>query len=770
MADRVVEIFKTLEPSPASFQKVLEDGDRAAAQAKDLSPEEAVEFVMKAAATLGYGRGGAYLNSGMVLDKPVSAVLRRKLPFTPEQILELVRMGANGSYYFPYAQVIRLAAGIAMTPELRSALQTMRRSSALQPGQYLSDVARKLDDLLAGPKAGSEFVAEGPWSQAIAADVTEGWQAVLEAGREISGSEASKKWRVAAGQRVAAIGREQFRETAARWLAIGPTPGHRDQQVCQKEADYQRGLLWSLAEFGDAETCSAVARFAEGCLRKIPMVGAVSQKAANASIKVLAVMESSEAVSQLAKLSMRVKYETAKRLVEEALEEAAAGQGITREELAEITVPDFGLGVEGKRIEVLGEARAELDHEGGLAWFTEDGKPLRSAPERVKRDHADELKELKAAAKEIAAMRGAHRVRIERLLLSQRTIPWERWRACYVEHPLLGNLARTLIWQLETGATGIWREGGLVDWAGADVPPGASVRLWHPLGCDVQTVLSWRCWLQDHQVRQPFKQAHREVYVLTDAERQTLTYSNRFAGHVLKQHPFAALCKERGWTFRLMGEWDSHNTPTLDLPSHGLRIEYRVDFPGDTAASGHGIYLYLSTDQIRFCDVTTGAARELESIPPHVFSEVMRDVDLFTGVTSVGNDPMWGVEERQPFGDYWQRFSFGELSTLAERRKELLTAMVAQLPIRDRCRIEDRFLVVRGDRATYKIHMGSGNVLMEPGSRYLCIVRGPSAAGAPSKVFLPFDGDETLSLILSKAFLLANDKKITDPAISRQLP
>jgi hypothetical protein len=37
-------------------------------------------------------------------------------------------------------------------------------------------------------------------------------------------------------------------------------------------------------------------------------------------------------------------------------------------------------------------------------------------------------------------------------------------------------------------------------------------------------------------------------------------------------------------------------------------------------------------------------------------------------------------------------------------------------------------------------------------------------------VFLPFDGDETLSLILSKAFLLANDKKISDPSITRQLP
>ena len=37
-------------------------------------------------------------------------------------------------------------------------------------------------------------------------------------------------------------------------------------------------------------------------------------------------------------------------------------------------------------------------------------------------------------------------------------------------------------------------------------------------------------------------------------------------------------------------------------------------------------------------------------------------------------------------------------------------------------------------------------------------------------VFLPFEGDTLLSLIISKAFLLADDKKIKDPTIRRQLP
>ncbi len=45
---------------------------------------------------------------------------------------------------------------------------------------------------------------------------------------------------------------------------------------------------------------------------------------------------------------------------------------------------------------------------------------------------------------------------------------------------------------------------------------------------------------------------------------------------------------------------------------------------------------------------------------PTVFSEVMRDVDLFTGVASIGSDSAWGQLEAAPFQEYWTAFSFGE--------------------------------------------------------------------------------------------------------------
>jgi hypothetical protein len=159
----------------------------------------------------------------------------------------------------------------------------------------------------------------------------------------------------------------------------------------------------------------------------------------------------------------------------------------------------------------------------------------------------------------------------------------------------------------------------------------------------------------------------------------------------------------------------------------------------------------------------------LEQIPPLVFSEIMRDVDLFVGVASVGNDPNWadgGPEGR--YRDYWQHYSFGELSATAQSRRALLERLLSRLKIADRCTLADRFLIVRGNLRSYKIHLGSGNILMTPNDQYLCIVPKQSAK-AGDRFFLPFEGDGTLSLIMSKAFLLADDTKITDPTIVSQI-
>ncbi len=190
---------------------------------------------------------------------------------------------------------------------------------------------------------------------------------------------------------------------------------------------------------------------------------------------------------------------------------------------------------------------------------------------------------------------------------------------------------------------------------------------------------------------------------------------------------------------------------------------YRIDDAQLTAHAGGGGYSGLRRP-------AESEPLPLAEIPPLVFSEIMRDVDLFVGVASVGNDPAWadggrGEAER----DAWAHFSFGDLSATAQTRRDLLQRLVPRLKIAARCSFAEKFLVVRGDLRTYKVHLGSGNILMSPNDQYLCIVAGSVGKAAEGKVFLPFEGDRTLSVILSKAFLLAADARITEPTITRQI-
>ena len=578
----------------------------------------------------------------------------------------------------------------------------------------------------------------------------------------------------------------------------------------EENATCMRGLVWltPILSRGD-ELTRAVASVAASAYRKVPGVGPRAVKVGNAAVYALSEMGSPEAVGHLAMLKVRVKFGTAQKEIEKAFNAAAEALALPRDQIEEMAVPSYGLETVGMRRETFvgGEYVAELRVEGrdvGLHWSRADGKAQKAVPAKVKSEHKEELKELQGAAKDIAAMLPAQSERLDSMFLLQKRWPARVWRERYLDHPLVGTLARRLIWNFTVDGearAGVWSDDRLLDAADRplDVPDDSEVELWHPIGRPVEDVLAWRRWIEEREIRQPFKQAHREVYLLTDAERHTETYSNRFAAHVLRQHQYNALAAARGWKNKLRMMVDAEYPPTLrDLSQWGLRAEYWVEGAGteygaDTNESG--AYLRVITDQVRFyrADAAPNSAHAggggygsaaggpgtrginepllLDEIPVLVFSEIMRDVDLFVGVASVGNDPTW--QDGGPGGryrDYWHSYSFGDLGETAQTRRAILERLVPRLKIASQCSFTDRFLVVRGKLRTYKIHLGSGNILMEPNDQYLCIVpaRDPVAAGG-ERLFLPFEGDATLSIVLSKAFLLASDETINDPTIVRQI-
>ncbi|MCO8274722.1 DUF4132 domain-containing protein [Actinoplanes sp. TRM 88003] len=485
-----------------------------------------------------------------------------------------------------------------------------------------------------------------------------------------------------------------------------------------------RGLCWMASLDASDDTTELLAEVAEvagepGGRGAFPR----AFRTAAAVVEILADRPGSGPPRALAWLSVAVRSKPLRLRVRAALDRAGAARGWAPGEAEELTVERHGLDEHGRSetVEIVGDKARAL------------------APG--------------ASVREVTKTLAAERVRLEGLLAHDRTWAWETWQDRYLRHPVTGTIARRLLWQSSadghewvTGRPGDGLPGG----------PGFVVRLWHPVEADVAEVTRWR----DQLGRQPFKQAFREVYRLTPAEEQAGTYSNRFAGHILRYRQAYALMRVRGWSAPFLGLWDGgdHSEATKELAAGTWQATFH-----HTRADE-----YCSTDQVRFArrEGRRWAPAPLAEVPPRVLSEAMRDVDLFVGVTSIAADDTWSDRGEHPFGAYWSRAGFGALTAGAEVRRDALSRVLPRLAVADRCELTDRFLRVRGTRATYKIHLGSANILIEPADTYLCIV--PTTR--KTRVTLPFDDDERLSVILSKALLLAADDKITDPDILRQLP
>jgi hypothetical protein len=487
-------------------------------------------------------------------------------------------------------------------------------------------------------------------------------------------------------------------------------------------------------------------------------------------------------VTELLRVERGTRHGTLLRQARTSIDALAAAQGMGREELLERAVEEHGLSAAGTRRVALADGWTAVLSAGGRAaeagYLDPGGAPRKSPPPPVRQASAQALAAVRNDVKAMRATIGNERSRLDGLLAAGRRWDAGPWRELYLDHPVTGRLARELIWTftVQDGAsiTGIpVGEATLMtcDGGTAAIPGQAGVRLWHPVGAGEGEVAAWRRLLLDRQVTQPVKQAFREVYVLTPAERAARDYSSRLAGHVFRQEPARALMKGRGWAARPLaarGDGPGRGAGRREYGHAGVRAEFLFDPASHDDVTGSSLYAYVTSGQVRFSRLATDAPLPLPQVPPLVFSEAMRDVDLFIGVTSVGADPQWHDRgEGRPFGDYWHRFAFGDLGAGAQVRRAVLERLVPALAIAGRCTLEARWLVVRGDLRTYKIHLGSGSVLMSPDDQYLCVAA--ARDDQAGRVFLPFDDDRVLSMIISRAFLLAADAAITDSSITARI-
>ena len=496
-------------------------------------------------------------------------------------------------------------------------------------------------------------------------------------------------------------------------FALGLFVTHYDRRICRAPKTVL-GVVWSLGQIGTREAAFAIGRIRRQATDKLML-----------------------------------------KSIDKALSEAGKQLGLAPDDMQEIAMADHGIGAGGVRTVELGDMKVELviasSTKAGLFTVEANGKRKRGIAKAFValeggKEIADELQE---AAADIEIILPEARRRIEAAWREGRSWDFAGWQDRLVDNGLLRTLTERLIWRLSSAdgveTIAMVRNGAFVRPNGGELalPRDVSrVHLWHPLESPAETVANWRNFLTENRIRQPFIQAWRPIYLVTDAERVTNNYSNRFAGHILEQAPAMAILKKRGWQAynrTMAGNSAEHERVRLTLPHFGVAAEYWIAGIGrriQAAEHSGELFAFISCDRVTFYALDKagkpgGEPMPVATVPERAFCEAMYDIDSIVGRTSIGADRNWQdrgagaahpLSEVPEFVDYHRRYSSGQASELAKSRHDFLAKLLPGLAIANQCSLTRDFLMVDGKLATYKINLGSGNILIAPNDRYLCIV------------------------------------------------
>ncbi len=382
--------------------------------------------------------------------------------------------------------------------------------------------------------------------------------------------------------------------------------------------------------------------------------------------------------------------------------------------------------------------RIAVDDEGDVSLVCEkDGKKLKSVPKAIAKDAdllycREQLKELKD--QKSRAVRT-----LENAMCSQSVFDCAEIIGL-LQNPVLCPSVQKLVFTDGNGfGFPVLKEGTLyLVFADEAYAPQGNIRLAHPH--DFRQAGIWHPYMEyvyANSIRQPFKQVFREYYPLTAEEKEERMLSRRYAGYQVQPQKTAALLKGRGWTV----DYEEGLQKVLYKENIVVRMYAMADWfsPADIEPP--------TLETVEFFDRGTNENVPLEQIPPVIFSETMRDLDLVVSIACAG-----GVDPEASHSTVEMRCAIA---------REILKLMK-----KDNVRIEGSYAKIEGKRASYTVHMGSGTIH--------CAGRGVLAVlpvhSSQRKIFLPFaDEDPKTAEIISKIVLLAEDEKIRDPSILEQI-
>lgn len=382
-------------------------------------------------------------------------------------------------------------------------------------------------------------------------------------------------------------------------------------------------------------------------------------------------------------------------------------------------------------VEINGEGKSEIHQRKA-------GKNLNSIPAKLKKHpYVEELKEVH---KQLKDQYTRSRFMLEQAMEDGTTFEEQELHRL-MQNPVIWPLLKKLVFTDSNNTRiGFYADSTLFGAESLSSPLASNdlLRIAHPV--DLYNSGQWHAFqkvLFDKAIRQPFKQVFRELYVPTEEERET-TQSLRYAGNQIQPQKTVAILKKRRW----VADYEDGLQKVYYKENVIATIYAMADWfsPADIEAPTLEYVCFYSRKDYR--------AMKVDEVPPIIFSEVMRDVDLAVSIAHAG-----GVDPETSH------------STI-EMRTALLQFTLPLFRLNN-VTVKGNFAHITGKLGNYNIYLGSGVIHQEGGAQIAVL---PVHSQSRGRLFLPFvDEDPKTAEILTKVLFFAQDDKIKDPSILQQI-
>jgi hypothetical protein len=304
-------------------------------------------------------------------------------------------------------------------------------------------------------------------------------------------------------------------------------------------------------------------------------------------------------------------------------------------------------------------------------------------------------------------------------------------------------LANSLVWEaLEPGLAFMLDPKSALpcgaDGQALEIDTQGTVRLWHPLQASESERKAWKAAIMRRKIVQTPRQVFREIYLPLDGEGDSAE-SILFAGHRVSLLPLIGVGRREGWQMEHGGL----------VRQFGLvRARFAIGASLYPGASGHA-----DTGALHFSrrDGRQWTALAQRDLPPLVFSEIARAVDLMVSISA------FAIDDGQDTGpittharaDRLDRLSDMPLGEMGRARRDVLAIAFADHLADGRVHFEGNRLRV----GQYSVHLNTARV-MDGSAPYALEAGGPSMT-LSALPWLPYDEVLLQKIVDEVAQLLA---------------